>query len=85
MQRVCQHNDDKGPKIKKLEDKLQQLRIDERILLSFKANVGKVRNELEDVIIDMYANMHLFQNIVAIVIEQNNNIQMQLTQYNTIC
>jgi hypothetical protein len=44
-----------------------------------------VRNDLEGAIIDMYANIHLFQNAVAIVIDQNNQIQMQLTQYNTIC
>jgi hypothetical protein len=43
-----------------------------------------VRNELEYVIIDMYVNLHLFQNVAAIVIEQNNKIHMQLTQYNTI-
>jgi hypothetical protein len=44
-----------------------------------------VRNDLEGAIIDMYANLHLFQNVVATVIEQKNQIQMQLTQYNTIC
>jgi hypothetical protein len=84
MQRLCQQNEEKELKIKELEEKLQQVRIDERSLLSFKASAGKVRNELEDVIIDMYANIHLFQNVAATVIEQNNKIQMQLTQYNTI-
>jgi hypothetical protein len=72
IQRLCQQNEEKEMKIKELEEKLQQVRIDERSLLSFKASVGKVRNELEGAIIDMYANLHLFQNIVATVIEQNN-------------
>jgi hypothetical protein len=35
-------------------------------------SVEKVRNDLEGAIIDMYANLQLFQNVVAIVIEQNN-------------
>jgi hypothetical protein len=53
--------------IKELEENLQQVRIYERTdILSFKANTGKVRNELEDAIVDMYTNLHLFQNVVAI-------------------
>jgi hypothetical protein len=76
MKSLCQQNEEKELNIKELEEKLQKVRIDERSLLSFKVNTGKVRNELEDVIIDMYANIHLFQNIVATVIEQNNKIQM---------
>jgi hypothetical protein len=31
----------------------------------------KVRNELEGAIIDMYANLHLLQNVAATVIEKN--------------
>jgi len=46
--------------------------------------VGKVRNEIEGSIIDMYTNLHLFQNVATTVIVKNNRIQMQLTQYNTI-
>jgi hypothetical protein len=45
--------------------------------------VEKVRNDLEGTIIDMFANLHLFQNVAATIIDQNNQIQMQLTQYNT--
>jgi small-conductance mechanosensitive channel len=84
IQRLCQQNEEKEMRIKELEEKLQQVKIDERSLLNFKANVEKVRNELEGAIIDMYANLHLFQNVVATIIEQNDWIQMQLTQYNTI-
>jgi hypothetical protein len=43
-----------------------------------------IRNDLEGAIIDMYANMNLFQNATAIVINQKNQIQLKLTQYNTI-
>jgi hypothetical protein len=46
--------------------------------------VEKLRNDLEGAIIYIYANIHLFQNAAAIVIDQKNQIQMQLTQYNTI-
>jgi len=55
--------------IKELEEKLQQVRIYEISLLIFKANVGKVRNELEGAIINMYTNLHLFQNVAAKFIE----------------
>jgi hypothetical protein len=68
MKRLCQHNMDKELKVKDLEEKLQQLRIDERSLLSFKASAKKVRNELEDEIIDMYTNLHIFQNVAATMI-----------------
>jgi hypothetical protein len=44
----------------------------------------KVRNELEGAIIDMYAHLHLFQNVATMVIEKNNHVQMKLSQYNTI-
>jgi cell division septum initiation protein DivIVA len=84
IQRLCQQNEEKEVRIKELEERLQQVNIDERSLLNFKASAEKVRNDLEGAIIDMYANLHLFQNVVATVIDQNNQIQMQLTQYNTI-
>jgi hypothetical protein len=32
----------------------------------------------------MYAHLHLFQDAAAINIDQNNQIQMKLAQYNTI-
>jgi hypothetical protein len=55
-------------RIKELEERLQQVNIDERSLLNFKASVEKVRNDLEGAIIDMYANLHLFQNVAATII-----------------
>jgi hypothetical protein len=66
-------------RIRELEERLQQVKIDERSLLNFKASAEKVRNDLEGAIIDMYANLHLFQNAATIVIDQNNRIQMQRT------
>jgi cell division septum initiation protein DivIVA len=70
MQRLFKHNEEKELKIKELEEKLQEVRIDERSILSFKASAGKVRNEMKDEIIDMHTNLHLFQNVVGIVIEK---------------
>jgi hypothetical protein len=84
QKRLCQQNEEKEAKIKELEEKLQQVRIDERSLQSFKVSVEKVRSELEEAIIDMYANLHLFQDAVVIIIEKNNQIQTKLTQYKTI-
>jgi hypothetical protein len=84
IQRLCQQNEEKEVRIRELEERLQQVKIDERSLLNFKASAEKVRNDLEGAIIDMYANLHLFQNVAATIIDQNNQIQMQLTQYNTI-
>jgi len=79
IQRLFQQNKEKEEMIKELEEKLQQVNIDERILQSFKINVDKVRNELEGDIIDMYAHLHLFQNVSAIIINQNNRIQVKMT------
>jgi hypothetical protein len=59
-------------RIKELEERPQQLNIDERILLNFKVSAEKVRNDLEGSIIDMYFNLHLFQNVAAKVIDENN-------------
>jgi cell division septum initiation protein DivIVA len=72
IQRLCQHKKEKEMRIKELEERLQQVKIHERSLLNFKAKMEKVRNELEGSIIDMYANLHIFQNMAAIIIEQNN-------------
>jgi hypothetical protein len=80
VQRLFQQNEEKEMRIKDLEERLQQVRIDERSLLNFEVGTEKVRNELEGAIIDMYANIHRFQNVVATIIEQNDQIQMQLTQ-----
>jgi ribosomal protein L24 len=84
IQILCQQNKEKEARIKELEEKLQQVKIDERSLQSFKISAEKVRNELEGAIIDMYAHLHLFQNVAAIIIDQNNQIQVKLTQYNII-
>jgi hypothetical protein len=53
-----------------LEEILQQVNIDERSLLNFKASAEKFKNDLEGVIMEMYANLHILQNVVAIVIDQ---------------
>jgi hypothetical protein len=66
-------------RIKELEEILQQVKINERSLLNFKANTEKVRNDLEGAIIGMHANIYLFHNAAAIVIVQNNRIQMHVT------
>jgi hypothetical protein len=63
-------------RIKELEHRLQQVKIDERSLLNFKTSAKKVRNDLEGSIIDMYTNLHLFQNVATTVIEQNDQIEM---------
>jgi hypothetical protein len=52
-----------------LEEKIKQVRIDERSLQSFRVSAEKVRSELEESIIDMYANPHLFQYTNAIIIK----------------
>jgi cell shape-determining protein MreC len=66
---------EKEARIRELEERLQQVRIDESNLQSFKASAEKVRKELEEAIIDMYAHLHLFQQAIATIIEKNNQIQ----------
>jgi hypothetical protein len=84
IQRLCKQNEEKELRIRELEEKLQQIKVDERSLQSFKVSAEKVRNDLEGAIIDMYAHLHLFQDAAAVVIDQNNQIQMKLAHYNTI-
>lgn len=84
IQRLCQQNEEKEARIRELEERLERVRIDERNLQSFRVSAEKVRRELEEAIIDMYAHLHLFQEATAIIIEQNNKIQTKLTQYKTI-
>jgi hypothetical protein len=67
-----------------LEEKLHQVKIDEGSLQSFKESTEKVRNELEEAIIDMYAHLHMFQDIAATIIDQHSRVQTKLTQFNTI-
>jgi hypothetical protein len=55
-----------------------------RNLQSFKVSVEKVRRELEEAIIDMYAHLHLFQEATRYNHRENNQIQTKLTQYKTI-
>lgn len=85
IQRLFQQNQEKEKSIMELEEILQQVNIDERSLLSLNSSAKRVMNDLEGAIIGMYANIHLFQNAVVIVIEENNQIQGNLIEYNTIC
>jgi hypothetical protein len=71
-QRLCHQNEEKEEKIKEMEEKFQRVKINERSLQSFKVSAKKARNELEEAIINMYANMHLFQDATVIIIEHNN-------------
>jgi hypothetical protein len=82
---LCQQNVEKEARIREMEERLQQVRIDERNLQSFKSNVQKVRRELEDAIIEMYSHLHILHQATTTIIENNNQIQKQLMQYNTIC
>jgi predicted nuclease with TOPRIM domain len=72
IQRLCKQNEKKELKIKELEEKLQQMKVDEGSLQSFKVSANKVRNYLEGSIIDIYAHLSLFQDATSIVINQNN-------------
>jgi hypothetical protein len=69
IQRLFQQNEEKETNIKDLEEKLQQVMINERNLQSFRVSDEKVRSELEGVIIDMYSHPHLSQYAVVISIE----------------
>jgi hypothetical protein len=71
-------------RIKDLEEKLQQVKIDEGNLHSFKGNKKKVRSELKEYFIDMYAPLHMFQDLVVIIINQHSTVKRNLTQFNII-
>jgi hypothetical protein len=69
---MCQQNKEKEMRFKEIEERLQQVNIDEGSLINFNTSAKKVRNDLEGSIIDMYSNLHFFQNVATIVIGQNN-------------
>jgi hypothetical protein len=50
----------------------------------FRTKLEKVRTKLEEAIIDMYAHLHMFQDIVATIIEKHGIVKTKLTQFNTI-
>jgi len=70
---------EKEARIRELEEKLQQVEIDEGILQSFKESTKKFRIELEEAIIDMYAHLHMFQEIVATIIDQQSRVKANNT------
>jgi len=84
IRRLCQQNKEKDDRIRELEDKLQQVKIDEINMYNFKASAEKERIEMEESIINMYANLHLFQQAVSTVVDQHSHVEERLTQFNTI-
>lgn len=60
IRNLCQQNLEKEAMIKELEDKLQQVKIDKHNVQRFKASAKKVRKELEEAIIDMHAQLHMY-------------------------
>jgi hypothetical protein len=51
-----------------MEEKLHQVKVDEGNLQRFKASIEYVRTKLEEAIIDMYAHLHLFQDIATTIV-----------------
>jgi hypothetical protein len=60
---MCQQNLEKEARIRELEENLQQVKVDEGSLQSFKTSMEKIRTELEEALIDMYAHLHMFQGL----------------------
>jgi hypothetical protein len=46
--------------------------------------IEKVRTELEEAITDMYAHLHVFQQLAANIMEQHNHVQTKNIQLTTI-
>jgi hypothetical protein len=84
IRRLCQQNQEKEARIRELEEKLQQMKVDESSVQSFRESAEKVRTELEEAIIDMYAHLHLFQQVTTTIIDQHGQVQENLTQFNMI-
>jgi len=61
IQILFHHNEEKESRFRELEERLQQVIIDEHGIQSFRVCFEKVRRELEEAIIDMYAHLYLFQ------------------------
>jgi len=79
----CQ-NVEKDARIRDMEEQIKTVKIDGDNVKEVKANVEKVREELEESIIDMYADLHLFQQTTTTIIEQHSQVQYKNTQFITI-
>lgn len=79
-----QQNLEKEARIKELKEKLQQVKVDEGRLQSFKTSMEIIETELEEALIDMYAHLHMFQDLATIIIDQHSTVQTKLTQFNII-
>jgi hypothetical protein len=53
-------------------------------LHSFKTSIEKIKTELEEALIDMYAHLHMFQDLASIIIDQHRMVQTKLTWFNII-
>jgi len=64
--------------------KLLQVKINDGSIQIFNSSTKKVRREIEEDIIDMYAHLTMFWDMVATIIDQHNRVQTKLMQFNTI-
>jgi len=75
IRRLCQQNQEKEERIRELEERLQQVKVDESNMKIFKSSVEKVRKEPEEAIIYMYAHLNLFQQVSTTNIDKNSQVQ----------
>jgi hypothetical protein len=67
-----------------LEEQLRHTKKDEGGLKEFKACVEKVRAELKETAMDMYAHLQVFQQLATQIIDQHSCVQAKNVQFVTI-
>jgi hypothetical protein len=77
-------NQEKDNRIIELEEQLKHEKKEEGIMREFKAWIKNVRTMLEEDIMDMYAHLHVFQEVVSSIMEKQIHVHTKNIQLATI-
>jgi len=79
----CQY-EEKDARIRELEEQFRHAKKDEGGLREFKACVENVSTKLEETTTDMYAHLHVLQQLATHIMDQHNVVQTKNFQSVTI-
>jgi hypothetical protein len=77
-------NEEKDVSIRELEEQHRHANKDDGTLREFKGCAEKVRTKIEDTITYMYAHLHVFQQLGAGIMYQQNDLRTKNVHINTI-
>jgi hypothetical protein len=75
LKNMFHQNEEKYARIRELEEQLRHAKKNEGGLKEFKSCVEKAMTYLEETAIDMYAHIHVFQQLAAEIMDQHSRVQ----------